>query len=305
MKRLDFVIVGTFKSATSSLALKMQSHNEVNIPHPKDPYFFLRDYCLDLKEPEDFLSVHHGASRYEEEEFENSFMEKSSPCMRYGEATPLYLYRYREAIENIRDNNPEMKIVVVLRNPADRAYSNFMHNFKDGYEKSSFRDAVAEYVSREKEGLHPFFHYVKAGFYFRQVKAYMESFSQVFILTYEDFVVSPNEILSQLCEFLNLPPFSKEEDLLQLNKTGMIKNKILHDFLLKESKVKSVVRPIYRFVFRSEDRRRRIAESIKNKNMKKVDLEFDVRTVLNDLYRDDVIATSNLIGRPLKELWGM
>ncbi len=303
MKKLDFVIVGTFKSATSTLAYHFQGHPEVSIPTPKDPYYFLKNYCAKLVSPSDYLKRHHDSCIYDDDEFERLFENKTGTSLKFGEATPLYLYRFNEAIENIKRNNPKMKIVIVLRNPVERAFSNYMHNKKDKYENREFSDVINSYNENEKEGLHPFFHYVKAGFYHAQVQAYKEAFNDVCIISFEELTKEPEVVINKVAKFLGVSKFYHVESQTQLNKTGIVRNQFVYDFLLKESPVKSMLRPIYRFFVGSAKTRRKLAETVKNKNLKSLELNIEDRKRLETIYRKDVKKLSNFLQDDFGRRW--
>ena len=303
MKKLDFVIVGTFKSATSTIAFQLQGHPEVNIPSPKDPYIFLKDYCSTLTEPKGFLEEHHNSSIYDDKLFEQSFDLTKKDSALCGEATPLYLYKHEEAIKNLKANNKDMKIIIVLRNPGERAFSNYMHNVKDNYEQRSFSDVIDQYKVTETDNIHPFFHYINAGFYFKQVKAYLDSFENVHVIVYEEFSNNPDTVMSAIYDFLQINNQSHSKKVSRLNKTGKIKNKKLHAFILQESGVKSILRPIYRFFIRDVQKRKRIAEKIKNKNIEKPLINEKDKESISALYSDDIKKLSNLLNISLDNIW--
>jgi hypothetical protein len=303
VKKLDFVIVGTFKSATSSLAFQLQAHSDVNIPHPKDPYIFLKEYCSTLEKPEVFLKDHHKSAIYDDDEFDQSFdLNKNSSAL-CGEATPLYLYKHEEAIKNIKANNPDMKIIIVLRDPAQRAFSNYMHNIKDGFEERTFSEAIEQYRITETENVHPFFHYIKAGFYYQQVKAYLNAFDNVHIVLYDDISSDPEAVMSSIYSFLKIENKPQNEKIARLNKTGIIKNKKLHKFILQESGIKSILRPIYRFFIRDVQKRKRISEKVKNRNIAKPFLNAKDKEAMSVLYSEDIKALSKLLNISLDKSW--
>jgi len=303
VKKLDFVIVGTFKSATSSLAFQLQGHSDVNIPYPKDPYIFLKDYCSTLEKPVVFLKDHHKSAVYDDDKFDLSFDLSKNGSALCGEATPLYLYKHEEAIKNIKTNNPDMKIIIVLRNPGERAFSNYMHNIKDGFEERSFSDVIKQYKTTEIESLHPFFHYIKAGFYYQQVKAYLDAFDNVQVILYDDISSDSEAVMSSIYDFLKIDKQPQKVKISRLNKTGKIKNKKLHSFILQESGIKNILRPIYRFFIRDVQKRKRISEKIKNKNIEKPLLNAEDRGHLSTIFSEDTKELSKLLNKPLDKIW--
>jgi hypothetical protein len=299
---IDFVIVGTFKSASSTLAYELGSLPEIDIPKPKDPYFYLAEMCRDLTGPEGFMSEHNEHSVYDRSAFEALFTKTGELVLR-GEATPLYMYCHQQAIPALKADNTETRIIIVLRNPIDRAFSNYMHNVKDGYEKRTFAECVATWEDIEQLPLHPFFHYVRAGFYDEQVAAYRRAFENVKIINYDDVLTDPNTVLNDICNFLGVTSNYERKNIIRLNKTGSPKSKYLHDFFKHESTLKKNLRPIYRTLFRSKETRARISESVINFNIKSSKLDSSSHAILSEIYRADIDALGEKPGCEFVKNW--
>ena len=123
-----------------------------------------------------------------------------------GESTPFYLY-HRDARRRIAVDNPDAKLIAVLRDPVDRAYSNWMHLWMDGLEP---RDDIVEAIRREPQrvddGWAPFWHYQGLGMYGRQVADLFDHFprEQVLLLRYKELVDQPLDTLDRVCTFLGV-----------------------------------------------------------------------------------------------------
>jgi hypothetical protein len=128
-----------------------------------------------------------------------------------GETTPIYMY-WSEAPKRIWQYNPRMKIIVVLRNPIDRAFSHWNMERGRNNDDLSFTDALRNESDRCRETLplqHRIYSYVDRGFYSDQIRKLWHFFSkdQVLILKHEDL---KNELSSTLCEisdFLEIENF--------------------------------------------------------------------------------------------------
>ena len=204
MKLPNFLIVGAAKSGTSSL------HNYLN----QHPDIFLPTYNIHgvkVKEPRFLISklvkdrLHEGI--WTLEEYQSLFFN----CANYsavGESTVLYLYYYEEAIKNIKKylgNN--IKIIIMLRNPIERAYSAYNFLVRRGIkEKLSFDEALKQ----EKHRLHkdyqmtPMVMYKAMGLYYKMVYAYMKNFDNVHVIFYEDFTKNTSLEVSKVFSFLNI-----------------------------------------------------------------------------------------------------
>lgn len=301
---IDFLIVGSFKSASSSLAYELRRHPSVDIPIKKDPYFYLADLCKILIGPHGFIEKQNSFSVYDRGEFASLFIDDGGATLK-GDATPLYLYCHEYSIPAIQNDNPDAHIIIILRNPIDRAFSNYMHNVKDGYEQRSFAECIIGWKETELLPLHPFFHYVRAGFYYEQVAAFLNEFKNVKIINYEDLSKNPQKILVDVANFLKITPEFDGKKFQILNKTGTPLIKKLHNFLTYDSKIKDIFRPLFRFAVREKNDRIRIVEYIKNTNLRKKQLSDYERTILQNIYHKDVILLSELLDYDFNSSWNI
>ena len=299
---IDFVIAGTFKSASSTLSYELARHPEIDIPKPKDPYFYLAELCRGLTGPAGFMEEHDLHSVYDRACFEALFT-KQGPRVLKGEATPLYLYCHGQAIPSLKADNSDTRIIILLRNPADRAYSNYKHNVKDGYESRSFTDCIADWQSREQLPLHPFFHYVRAGLYDEQVEAWQAAFKHVLVVSYDDVDTRPYDVLNQVADFLGIAPSFAPKEAIRLNMSGQPRVHWLHNFIRHENTVKSFLRPVYRALISDNVRRKAISEKVKNLNIKSGEMPPADRIALMEIYADDLARLSRRPGCGFVAKW--
>jgi hypothetical protein len=121
------------------------------------------------------------------------------------------MYWY-SAPRRIWEYNPEMKLIIILRNPIDRAYSHWNMQRERGNETLSFLDAIAQEETRRRESL-PYqnrrFSYLDRGFYTEQIKRLRTYFpaNQILLLKNETLREDPKHILDQIANFLGIPIF--------------------------------------------------------------------------------------------------
>src|SRR5213596_607708 len=123
-----------------------------------------------------------------------------------GEASTWYIYDER-APRRIRHHVPDVKLVAILRNPIDRAYSAFTMMMRDGRETAaSFPRALAAEDERVRAGWELLWHYRGMGFYHAQLRRYHDTFeaSQMRVVLYDDFVSRPAEVVRDLFGFLGV-----------------------------------------------------------------------------------------------------
>ena len=116
-----------------------------------------------------------------------------------------YLYFFKQSVKKIKQILGDPKIIILLRNPLERSFSNYMHHVRDGFEKLSYDQALAQIDNRKEDKWWWGYDYVGGSLYFNTVKYYLENFSHVKILFFEDFKECPLNTLEEIHRFLDIP----------------------------------------------------------------------------------------------------
>jgi Sulfotransferase domain len=192
----NFVIVGAMKSGTTSLAQYIGAHPDGFVVPKKELYFFERS---DLWE--------QGADWYRSQ-FAAAGDERA-----VGEASPSYMY-YERAIERMAGLLPEARLIAMLRDPVERAYSHYLHwRFDKVLEQRSFGQAVREELeagpttlARHRGSTDVDFSYVGRGVYLPQLENICEHFPResLMVVLLEDLERAPVETFAQVCRFLGI-----------------------------------------------------------------------------------------------------
>lgn len=291
----NFLIVGAAKSGTSSLHNYLNQHTEVFMPSynkhmvkVKEPRFLIKDLIKDR--------MHNGVWSWKEYQslFANVKDEKA-----IGESSVLYLYYYKHAIKNIKERLSEnVKIIIMLRNPVDRAYSAFQHVSRGFQEEHSFEEALAIEEGRlEKDNtLTPMVMYKGMGLYYKMVKAYLDSFEDVHIILYDDFRDKTNQVLHNVYQFLEIDKNQIVDSVSRHNVGGKKwKNKKIKQIFMKKNLVKSISKLIL-----SKKIRKEIRDKLINVSMRETDpMQLDTRKMLNDFFKNDLEKLSNLLKQDL------
>lgn len=132
-----------------------------------------------------------------------------------GEATPIYMY-WNEAPRRICEYNPNTRIIVVLRNPIERAYSHWNMERSRHADRLSFAEAIRTEANRCREALplqHRVFSYIDRGHYLDQLRRLWTYFpkDRVLVLKHENLRGNPAETLNKASAFLGIAPFSNIE----------------------------------------------------------------------------------------------
>lgn len=188
-----FICVGAPKCGTTSLYDILGQHPDIALSSFKEPHFF--------NIPENYAQ---GVSFYEKEYFSHV---KSEKCI--GEFTPSYLFDSSVPERMKKDLGAEVKIIIMLRNPVDRAYSHYLHSVRDGFEPLKFEEALEKENSRlvtddYYEKLR--YSYVQQGMYAQHITHYLKFFAsnQIKIVLFEDFISRRELVVADILSFLKL-----------------------------------------------------------------------------------------------------
>jgi hypothetical protein len=208
----DFVVIGAPRSGTTWLYKQLSLHPGVFLPKDnKEPRFFAvreGESPVFTGPGDDVWSSGLVANRAD---YEQLFATAGDRCK--GEASTDYLYRGSVAASTMRELVPSVRIVAILRNPVERAYSAWRFLTHSGHETASFEAGLAAEPQRIADGYAWWWHYTRHGFYARNLQPYLETFprEQILLLSYDDLVESPQAFLDTVTEFIGVEPLRGED----------------------------------------------------------------------------------------------
>jgi sulfotransferase family protein len=231
----NFLLIGTAKAGTTSLYYYLRQHPQVFLSNPKEPKFFSYEgenvrfggpgdrekNRLLVNNIDDYRQLFSGVTG-----------EKA-----IGEATALYLY-LPKAAERIRHYTPQARMIAILRHPAERAYSSFVHLVRDGRESvTDFERALELEPERVRKNYHPMWHYRALGYYYSQVKRYFDLFGrqQLKIFLYEDLKADSLRVVREVCWHLGIDDSFVPDLSEKFNVGAMPKSRRLQSILLRTS----------------------------------------------------------------------
>lgn len=192
--RIDFLIAGVQKGGTTALFDYLADEPGVALSRTKEVHFF-DDETQDWDRPD--YDAYHA-----------HFVPPDGRPR--GEATPIYVY-WPNSLERIRTYNPRMRLILLLRDPVERAWSHWRMEYARGAETKPFswciRQGRRRLFESEPWGHHREFSYVERGFYGEQLERLFGLFprEQALILRAEDLRRDPGLVLGQVRAFLGLP----------------------------------------------------------------------------------------------------
>ncbi len=234
-----FLVIGAEKAGTTALHAALDRHPRVFMSNPKEPSFFLSEDSRYLEQ--DLMGQPHGDIRTLAE-YEALFA-AAAPGQAIGESSPCYLYS-PDAARFIKSLIPDVRIVVMLRDPAERAFSQFTFNQQRGWEPLSrtFQEALALEDERVRANSMWAFHYVNRGMYARQLAPYVETFGdQLRAWAYDEFVKDPAKVLGEIHDFLGVERVDLEEPAQRKNVTSLPRLGIIRQLLDRPNPVKALV----------------------------------------------------------------
>lgn len=220
-KLLDFLVIGSQKSATTSLDKYLRLHPDVEMPDKiKELHFFDR--------PQNFSKGNN---------FYLPYFSNADPTKKWGECTPIYCY-WEGVIPDIFRYNPDTKLILILRNPIHRAFSHWNMELTHKREHLSFYEALTEEKIRLSDmphKQHRVYSYLDRGHYVSQIQNIFAHFNKesLLVLKMEEFIDSPQNELDKISDFLGIPQFKTNIKIKEYS--GLYENQMTEkeaDFLL-------------------------------------------------------------------------
>jgi Sulfotransferase domain len=284
----NFLIIGAMKSGTTALYYYFEQHPQIYMSPIKEPNFF----CSEGQENPD------GKSITSIEAYRDLFRH-ASDATAIGEASHCYLYE-PQAAARIRAHVPGAKLIAVLRNPIDRAYSHFLHMVRNGTEPlTDFAQALRE----EEVGAHRERSpqdYIGRGLYYDQLKRYFDTFGQdqVRVYLYEDLSDAPVEMLRDAFRFLGVDDSFVPDVSLRRNVSGRPKYETVDRILRRPSAIKDMLK-LY-LPGRLRWSLSKAFDELKARNLvEPPSVQPEVRRQLIEVYRQDILKLEGLLHRDL------
>jgi hypothetical protein len=302
MLKPNFLIVGAMKSGTTSLYRYLRHHPQVTMTTIKEPRFFSfmgesqnAFQAVLQKRNWTFKTINHTADYLALFPQDNNAM---------GDASPQYLYLHEKTIPNIqafygRDYN-KLKIIIILRNPVERAYSDYMMWLSNGMVQEPFEYFLFDHVTNydvTKLPLKPFMNWVDIGFYYQQVAHYMRYFPHTKVFLFDELKENTPQLLMQLFEFIEVDPHAFIPNITrQYNISGKPRNRYIHALFYYENILRTCLETVLpAHVYYN------LVERIRQLNLKPITMKQNTRHYLQGIYHDDLVKLQDLIQRDLSD----
>ena len=291
----DVLMVGAAKSGTTTLYHHLSQHPGVFFPKDKkEPFYF----SSGGKAPGYTDTAFVEKLTWQTKDYLNLYQNADDGQILMDGSTS-YLYCAEESIGHIKelygDRASEVKIIVILRNPIERAYSHYTYLVRNGVEDLSFEQALEPDVIERRRTKRWGFDYLEYGRYTAQVKAYQENFDSVKVCLFED-LKDAQRLADGLFEFLGLATIRVNTER-KSNPSGIPTSKGAVKLLLRNKALKKVVNWLpasaKKNLLHSRDK-------VLAKFLKREQMSAEMRTRLQNIFRSEVQELSQLIQRDLQ-----
>lgn len=291
----NFLIIGAGKSGTTALYQTLKQHPDVFMSQIKEPTFFVfygaapplyqgpgddRELARKIFSLKDYLDLFKEATYH--------------PAI--GEASCAYLSHSEVVAPRIREMTPDIKLIAVLRHPAERAYSKYQDMVRSGRETLPFEQALAAEKDRLAMNWIKGWGYKANGYYYKLLRPYFDLFprEQIRIFLYEDWKNHPQQMLQEILNYLGVqnpyvPP------VVWANITRLPRSRKIHQLLTGQF----LFRRWLRFIIPSAVRQKIMAQLLLWNSRKPPPLDPEIRCRLTQEFREDILKLQDLIHRDL------
>lgn len=295
-----FLIIGAAKAGTNALYHDLRQHPQIYMSPWKEPKFFAFESEADLG----FRAANgkdapvNASVILDQAEYEELFDDASPAEIARGEASTHYLY-VEKSPGRIKALIPEAKLIAVLRNPVDRAFSSYQHLVRDDLEPLDFGAALDAEPERIAEHYAYLYRYTDMGFYSEQLDRYEKTFpaDQLCVLLYDDLRSDPEGTCRRIFSFLGVDPEFVPDISGEFNRSGVPKNRLMHRLLNPSAPMK---RRLWNVTPRFARERLLDAQTrMVNRNLQRQTIPERERARLREVFKDEVGRLEKRLDRDL------
>lgn len=198
----NFIVAGVAKGGTTSLYYYLSQHPEIEIPR-KETFFFAQNFFENM--PSDGLPYFRQKSRifFDEKKYNKLYVKCNNKAV--GEVSTCYCYFHKDSIPLIKEKLGDIKIIFILRNPVERAFSAYKHFFlRHRCEPLSFNEAIRQEKIRMQKHWDFMWYYTDMGFYAEAIKQFKKNFSNVKIFLAEELANKPQWVMKEIFQFIGV-----------------------------------------------------------------------------------------------------
>lgn len=295
-----FVVAGAARAGSTAVIESLRTHPDVFVTLPKEPHFFaLADGPVAFTGPGDDLTINRIAvtdrSAY------LKLYPEGDDYLALGDGSVSTLYYYERAIPAILDVNPDLRVVIVLREPVARAYSSHQYLLNRGYETElDFLTAIEDEARRRSEGWHHLWHYTGMSTYATAVRRFLEALGpdQVRVWFHDELSGEPERCLAEVQRFIGVDPERTTRlTAPRVNASGQPRRRAVHAAIAwagRNDWLRGSVKRVVPF---------RVREAIRSKNLRPSSVPREFTPLLAPRFADDIADLEDALGRAVPASW--
>lgn len=294
----SFLVAGAARSGTTGVVEGLRTHPQVFLTQPKEPHYFaFHGQRVGFHGPGDAATINRVAVTNREDYL--NLYPTDHGYLALGDGSVSTLYYAAQAAPEISRMNPEMRIVLILREPVARAYSSYLYMRSRGFEpRGDFLDAVAEESERRRRDWHHLWHYTGMSLYAEGIGILREAVGadRVGVWFYDDLERDYSATVSSVLRFLELPRHAEEaQGVPRINVSGTPRFALLQRGLwwaTRNETLRQAVKNGTSFRFRERVRRAALNRSV---------VPREAHRSLQGQFTQDLQAVATMLDGPLPE----
>ncbi len=287
----SFIIVGVARCGTTSLYHYLKQHPHIDFPKIKEPkYFSSKVQSYPHNGPGD-KEVDDNVVKIEKS-YDELFLSLNKVKV-IGEASSDYFYNHKKIIPLIKEKLGDVKIIICLRNPIERAFSAYNNLLRDSREKLSFYEGLMKENERIENNYDWMWHYTNGGFYSDGITNFKNHFKDVELVFFDDLIKSPEKVVQRIFTFLNVDSSYKVDLSKKYSVSGKPKNLIFKTLSSRIGFFSDFRKIIIRLV------PRKYLEIFASYMFKKNNIDEKSRKFLKSIFYKEIQLVSKLTNRNL------
>ncbi|MBP0021276.1 MAG: sulfotransferase [Cyanobacteria bacterium SBLK] len=294
MKLPTFLIIGVEKSGTTSIYNYLKQHPQVYMSPIKETNFLERDWERDKSEKKAKIITF--------EAYRDLFKDATDEIA-IGEASPNYLFHCKTSIPRIKQYVPNVKAIAILRDPVERAYSDYLMHIRDAinFGKVKTLSEQVQFSARSSFTL-------RKGLYCEPVQHFFDNFGRdrVKICLYDDLSQNSETFMQDIYRFLEVDDRFNADTSQRAQTAAVPKNILVNRLIRTKNPVRSAIAPVLKLVFSQEmrDNIRKTLIRFNSQEKEAIPLTPEEKQMLQDYYREDILKLQDLLQRDLSAWLG-
>jgi hypothetical protein len=290
----DFLIPGAAKSGTTTLYQLLTQHPDLYFPPSrKEPFFFSFGGEKPTYEDEQFNAIPIWNTQEYLELFKGA--DENKLC---GDASTSYLYTYRKSIPLLKkfygERLKEVRVIIIIRNPVQRAYSHYTYLIRNGFENRSFEEAISDKGIAEWKKKRWGFDYLEYGMYSEQIRSFKLAMPRTKVWLLED-LKKGRETTDAILNHLGVKTMALDTSM-KANPSGIPKHKGLVNLLRKNALAKAIGKTLPPGL---QSKLKNQRDKAMSKLLTKEPMKDETKTILTKHFEEDITKLQELLDRDL------